>query len=34
MAHLAPDWQLARDTALLSNIHPLAAQPKEQQKHA
>jgi predicted unusual protein kinase regulating ubiquinone biosynthesis (AarF/ABC1/UbiB family) len=34
MAALAPDWQLARDTSLLTNIHPHAAPPKEPPHHA
>ena len=29
MASLAPDWQLARDSTLLANIHPPAARQKE-----
>jgi predicted unusual protein kinase regulating ubiquinone biosynthesis (AarF/ABC1/UbiB family) len=32
MARLAPDWQLARDTTLLTNVHPPAA--PEESRHA
>jgi predicted unusual protein kinase regulating ubiquinone biosynthesis (AarF/ABC1/UbiB family) len=34
MARLAPDWQLARDTTLLENIHPARAPHQESPHHA